>query len=227
LPPVLRYRIHSEDGGKPSSLAHTGEILRETAGGSADRQVSLGSSGSSSNSALGWVEKYPSDFVYNRQFVRSGGGVAALATALADRCGLTGSRGLSSAPGAARAVLAAAASLEAAGAGQLLEQFGVQRIPAESGARSSDDVLNKGSERVDDSAVRWAGGGGRSSEPGNGGPVAGPVLGLSSGSGATNGSSVNSGGSSTTSGGSSGGGSGSGAQRRTPAVAVRSVGPVR
>jgi hypothetical protein len=85
LPPVLRYRLRAKPGDRPSSLAHTGEPLRESgphdaavrpsppggghsaftsAGASGDGAAAGGGGGGSGR--LGWVEQYPSDFVYHQ-----------------------------------------------------------------------------------------------------------------------------------------------------------------
>ena len=94
LPPVLRYRLR-EGCARPSSLAHTGEVLRDPAAAAAGRRegrlgLSLDSYRSFVGGALSWVEQFPSDFVYNRHFIRNGGGVAALAAALAGFSGPEG-----------------------------------------------------------------------------------------------------------------------------------------
>ena len=74
------------------------------------------------------MEQYPSDFVYNRYYVRGGRGVAELAGA----------------SGAARAMLAAAARLvsEVPNAGHTVEQ-GARRPAPDSVISIGDDVSNK------------------------------------------------------------------------------------
>jgi hypothetical protein len=68
LPPTLRYRLHpasDADKGRVSSLAHTGEPLREA---SWVREVSCGQP---SRILHSWLEEFPSDLAYNKRLVRS------------------------------------------------------------------------------------------------------------------------------------------------------------
>ena len=86
LPPVLRYRLRAKPGDRPSSLAHTGVPLREpgprdaaglpgpsggghsafTSAGAGGEGAAAGGGGGGGGGRLGWVEQYPSDFLYHQ-----------------------------------------------------------------------------------------------------------------------------------------------------------------
>ena len=77
LPPVFRYRfraIGSSPSSKTSSLAHTGEILRETGCLQEPNPVQ------SIRVLQSWIEQYPSDFEHSKRLNRSGMGLGLTVT---------------------------------------------------------------------------------------------------------------------------------------------------
>ncbi len=98
---MLRYRLRAEQGARPSSLAHTGEPLREPGprdaigrqdapdgGHNSALAAACAGGGGAAAAACGvgatcrrpsWVEQFPSDFAFYQNLVRAGVGAGTAA----------------------------------------------------------------------------------------------------------------------------------------------------